>query len=65
ISKYSASTPSSPILAYSHNISMLRSPKYVKMGHWPNIYITNPNIYNPQGVTVLHTAKNVPETSLF
>ena len=43
--KYSASTPDSPILAYSHSISMLRSPKYANMGHWPNIYITNPNIY--------------------
>ncbi len=26
------------------SISMLRSPKYPNMGHWPNIYITNPNI---------------------
>lgn len=29
------------------------------------IYITNPNIYNHQGITVLDTAKNVPETSFF
>ncbi len=26
-------------------LSMLRSPKYANMGHWPNIYITNSNIY--------------------
>ena len=27
------------ILACSHSIRMLRSPRYAKMGHWPNIYI--------------------------
>ncbi len=32
-------------LICSHSISMLRSPKYANMGHWPNICITNPNIY--------------------
>jgi hypothetical protein len=24
---------------------MLRSPKYANIGHCPNIYVTNPNIY--------------------
>ena len=33
------------ILAGSHSIRMLRSPRYAKMGHWPNIYIATPNIY--------------------
>jgi len=31
---------------------MLRSPKYANMGHWPNIYRTNPNILYEKVVNI-------------
>jgi len=43
--KYSVSTPSSPVLACSHGIGMLCSPKQANMGQCPKIYNANPNIY--------------------
>jgi len=43
--KYSGSTPYSPVWVCSHSIRMLRSPNQANMGHSPNTYMNNLNIY--------------------